>query len=338
MLFRRELIAKIRLEFELWCSLVEAFAPSPFNKESVIYVNFNEFPQHVTPQHYQQCVKSRTKMQQEALGFVPNTKTLQEILFKRNQPQSMDRSAVDAFNGLSTAMGKLYEDVYMVADRIHQQREMVRSHLENIVSQCDAFPPGTRVLVFGSSANGFGSPTSDLDMCLQMPPNTKLPGEQDDPTGAKAMGQLAQALESNSMQNVDTARLTARIPIIMFNCPRPTAKEGENELMECDLSFLNSLAVLNTSLLLSYSRIHPVTRVLAGSHHQEMGQGPRHQQPVQTHTEQLWLYNHATALFDLSPSKGKWSNIVTKCGADVEQPGDIRAVASQLTVDGQRLA
>ena len=263
MLFRRELIAKIRLEFELWCSLVEAFAPSPFNKESVIYVNFNEFPQHVTPQHYQQCIKSRTKMQQEALGFVPNTKTLQEILFKRNQPQSMDRSAVDAFNGLSTAMGKLYEDVYMVADRIHQQREMVRSHLENIVSQCDAFPPGTRVLVFGSSANGFGSPTSDLDMCLQMPPNTKLPGEQDDPTGAKAMGQLAQALESNSMQNVDTARLTARIPIIMFNCPRPMAKEGENELMECDLSFLNSLAVLNTSLLLSYSRIHPVTRVLA---------------------------------------------------------------------------
>lgn len=242
---------------------MEAFAPCPFNKDDRIYANFNEFPQHVTAAHYQQCAESRMKMQQEVLGFIPNKKTLEETLFKRNHPQSMDRSAVGVFNKLSTAMGKLYEDVYMVADRIHQQRELVRAHLESIVSQCSAFPPGTRVLVFGSSANGFGSPTSDLDMCLQLPPNTKLPGHADDPTGAKAMGELAEALELNNMKNVDTVRLTARIPIIMFNCPRPMAQDGEGELMECDLSFLNSLAVLNTSLLLTYSRIHPVTRVLA---------------------------------------------------------------------------
>jgi DNA polymerase sigma len=203
------------------------------------------------------------KMQREMLGFVPNNKTLDATLFKKNQPQAMDRKVVDAFNSLSTAMGKLYENTYMVVDRIHQQREMVRAHLESIVSQCGAFPPGTRVLIFGSSANGFGSPTSDLDMCLQLPPNTKLPGEEEDPTGAQAMAELAHALEVNKMQNVDTVRLTARIPIIMFNCPRPMAEDGESELMECDLSFLNSLAVMNTSLLLTYSRIQPVTRVLA---------------------------------------------------------------------------
>jgi DNA polymerase sigma len=268
LLFRRDLIAKIRLEFELWCSLVDAFAPSPFNtdKESLC-VNFNDFPQHVTPSHYQQCAESRQKMQKDMLGFVPNKKTLQEALFKSSEnsnQQVMDRSVVDSFNKLSSAMGKLYEDVYMVSDRILQQREMVRSHLENIVAQCgDAFPPGTRVMIFGSSANGFGSPSSDLDMCLQIPPNTKLPGGDEDPTGALAMGKLAEALENSGMKNVDTVRLTARIPIIMFNCPRPMGQEGESELMECDLSFLNSLAVLNTSLLLSYSRIHPVTRVLA---------------------------------------------------------------------------
>ena len=203
------------------------------------------------------------KMQKEILGFIPKTTTLDATLFKNNQQRTMDRKVVDALNNLSSAMGRLYEDVYMVADRIHQQREMVRARVESIVAKCNAFPPGTRVLVFGSSANGFGSPTSDLDMCLQLPPNTKLPGELKDPTGAQAMAELARVLETTIMQSVCTARLTARIPIIMFNCPRPMAEEGESELMECDLSFLNSLAVLNTSLLLTYSRIHPATRVLA---------------------------------------------------------------------------
>jgi DNA polymerase sigma len=202
-------------------------------------------------------------MQEQTLGFIPNKKTLQEALFKGDQGQGMDRTVVGEFNSLSAAMGKLYEEQYLVADRILQQREMVRSHLENIVQQCDAFPPGTRVMVFGSSANGFGSPSSDLDMCLQLPPDIKMPNDQDDPTGALAMGQLAQLLEHIGMKNVDTVRLTARIPIIMFNCPRPMAQEGEEPLMECDLSFMNPLAVLNTSLLLSYSRVHPVTRVLA---------------------------------------------------------------------------
>ena len=208
------MIAKIRLEYELWCSLVETFAPSPFNSNpESLTVNFNEFPQHVTPPHYQQCAESRRKLQQEMLGFVPNRKTLQETLYRKpNQP--MDRRVVNKFNDLSGAMGKLYEEVYMVSERIMQQREMVRSHLESIVQKCDSFPPGTRVMVFGSSANGFGSPSSDLDMCLQLPPNTKLPGAGDDPTGGIAMGKLAQALEQSDMQNVDTCRLTARIPII----------------------------------------------------------------------------------------------------------------------------
>lgn len=264
LLFRRELISKIRLEYELWCSLVDAFAASPFNKDlDSLCVQFNDFPQNVTSGHYQQCVESRQKMQLEILGFVPNKSTLQESLVRGGDNQSMDRSAVSTFNSLSAAMGKLYEECYMVSDRILHQREMVRAFIERAVSQCQAFPQGTRVIIFGSSANGFGSPTSDLDMCLQMPKDTKLPGEKEDPTGALAMAELAKMLEGNQMQNVDTARLTARIPIIMFHCPRPMAQEGEEALMECDLSFMNPLAVLNTSLLLTYSRVHPVTRVLA---------------------------------------------------------------------------
>jgi terminal uridylyltransferase len=99
-------------------------------------------------------------------------------------------------------------------------------------------------------------------MCLQLPPNTKLVDEGDD-TGAQAMAKLAELFEEGGMKDVNTDRLTARIPIVMFSCPRPMASEDQDPMMECDLSMQNPLACLNTSLLLTYSQIHPVTRVLA---------------------------------------------------------------------------
>ena len=263
LLFRRELLAKIRLEYELWCPLSESFAQSPWNRvDSTVCVNFQAFPQYVTQAHYQECIDSRQKLQNESLGFVPNRLTLKSIVMSNSQPQTMNRQAVEAFNSLSGAMGQLFQDEYMVEDRIMKQRELVRSQVEGIVSQCEAFPVGTRVVIFGSAANGFGSPSSDLDMCLQLPQGAGITSEED-PTGALAMGKLAEQFEKAGLQSVDTSRLAARIPIIMSKCPRPLAQVGEDSLMECDLSMQNPLACLNTSLLLTYSRIHPVTRVLA---------------------------------------------------------------------------
>jgi DNA polymerase sigma len=263
LLFRRELLAKIRLEYELWCPLSESFARSPWNRnESFLCVDFQAFPQLVSQACIQQCVNRRQLLQKENLNFVPNRSTLKDLVMSSAQPQAMNRKVVEALNNLSGAMGQLYQDEYMVGDRVMQQREMVRSRVESIVARCDAFPAGTRVVVFGSAANGFGSPSSDLDMCLQLPQGTSIT-TVDDPTGASAMGKLALQFEQAGLQNVDTARLTARIPIIMSKCPRPLARGGEDLLMECDLSMQNPLACLNTSLLLTYSQIHPLTRVLA---------------------------------------------------------------------------
>lgn len=77
------------------------------------------------------------------------------------------------------------------------------------------------------------------------------------------MAALAELFKAGGMTDVNIERLTARIPIVMFSCPRPMAGEDQDELVECDLSMQNPLACLNTSLLLTYSQIHPVTRVLA---------------------------------------------------------------------------
>jgi len=162
-------------------------------------------------------------------------------------------------------MGLLYQEVYFTNDRIIQQRESIRARTEQLVNRCDCFPPGTKVAIFGSSANGYGSPKSDLDMCLQIPTGTSVISE-DDPTGAKAMAILAKVFEENGMKDVDTVRLTARIPVIKFNCARGNENElasDEEPFMECDLSMHNPLAVLNTSLLRTYAEINPVSRVLA---------------------------------------------------------------------------
>jgi DNA polymerase sigma len=102
-------------------------------------------------------------------------------------------------------------------------------------------------------------------MCLQIPPLFDITDEED-PTGSVKMSKLAKVLEENGMKEVDTVRLTARIPVIKFYCPikRENSTDGEEQLMECDLSMHNPLAVLNTSLLRTYAEINPVPRVLAG--------------------------------------------------------------------------
>jgi DNA polymerase sigma len=73
-------------------------------------------------------------------------------------------------------------------------------------------------------------------MCLQIP-NGAVITDEEDPTGAHKMAKLVQILEENGMIEVDAARLTARIPVIKCNCPKPldNGSEGEDESMECDL-------------------------------------------------------------------------------------------------------
>jgi len=101
-------------------------------------------------------------------------------------------------------------------------------------------------------------------MCLQIP-HGALPTKEEDPNGSEAMAKLAQIFEENGMKDVDTSRLTARIPVIKFNFPlgADDNRSDDGNIMECDLSMHNPLAVLNTSLLRTYAEINPVPRVLS---------------------------------------------------------------------------
>lgn len=266
-LLRRDLMIKMRIEFELWCPLSEEFAIPGSASESngtLWYEAMRYLPNPITAENFASYRQARIKMQQRTLNFEPNTVGLEDVLFPRNlstpDQRAMDPRAVSLFNGLSAAMGSYYHELFADEESIVQKRELIRLRVEQLVSESGAFPANAKVVIFGSSANGFGSPKSDIDMCLQLPEGSKL--QEEDSSGSEAMAKLASKLEESGMQGVDTCRLTARIPILMFKCPNPLSGDAE-DLIDCDLSMQNPLAVLNTSYLRCYAEVTPVTRVLA---------------------------------------------------------------------------
>ena len=260
-ILRRDVRTKCWLEYQLYCPFVEAFAPNPFGKAAW---GIPKPPHAINQDHFAICRGARERMQKDVLGFIPRTDTLPNVFHRlpfERYGLDESRNPSDVVKALSDAILNVYDREYRVSPEVSQMRETCRREVEAAVKQCtDVFPMGTQVVVFGSCANGFGSPTSDLDMCLQLPQGASLATE-DDESGAKAMGKIAEQLEEAGMENVDTARLTARIPVVMFNYPA-IGPSGEKILLDCDLSMQNPLACLNTNLLLSYANISPLTRLL----------------------------------------------------------------------------
>lgn len=248
-LLKPDIIKKLELEYNLWCPLCEHFAPNPFEEERGDGSTSINYPYPIAQKHIRACVESRSSMQQETLGFQVKTALLTPSTYQ-------NENGVCAM--LTKSMEKLYDAEYGArSSLILRKKALVRELAESAVTNCDVLPKGTRVVVFGSSANGFGSPNSDLDMCLQLPQGAVLLGEE----GTDAMGNLADKLEEAGMLNVDTARLTARIPVIKFDCR--VEVEGNESVIECDISMQNPLACINTSLLQSYSTITPEVRIIA---------------------------------------------------------------------------
>lgn len=141
---------KMRLEYELWCPLCESFAPNPLSVDDTTQTDgaflVQAFPRNWSVKSFEE---SRQTMQKELLGYIPVKESLQSIAAGRVKSKDM-------LMDFSNAMKALYMDEYRVSDDVHARREAVRSGVEQVVTASGAFPEGTRVAVFGSSANGFG--------------------------------------------------------------------------------------------------------------------------------------------------------------------------------------
>lgn len=158
LLLKKDILSKVRLEYELWCPLIEAFAPNPFvtlNDEAAKLPGaVSAYPSSAaSKESLKKCEESRIKMQNEVLGFTPVSS--RPALLKA-KGHSWKKSGRDFFGELSSAMSQIYNDEYAVSDKVWKRREKVRATIEHVMSTSGEFPAGTKVAVFGSSANGFG--------------------------------------------------------------------------------------------------------------------------------------------------------------------------------------
>ncbi|KAL1737844.1 hypothetical protein HDZ31DRAFT_11823, partial [Schizophyllum fasciatum] len=125
-------------------------------------------------------------------------------------------------------------------------KEDVRKLLERLIRTIE---PESRLLSFGSTANGFSLRNSDMDLCCLIDSGERL-------SASDLVTMLGDLLERETKFHVKPLP-HARIPIVKLSLdPSPGLPLG----IACDIGFENRLALENTRLLMCYAMIDP-TRV-----------------------------------------------------------------------------
>ncbi|KAH7907380.1 hypothetical protein BJ138DRAFT_1160301 [Hygrophoropsis aurantiaca] len=125
-------------------------------------------------------------------------------------------------------------------------KEDVRKLLERLIRTIE---PDSRLLSFGSTANGFSLRNSDMDLCCLIDSEERL-------SASDLVTMLGDLLERETKFHVKPLP-HARIPIVKLSLdPSPGLPLG----IACDIGFENRLALENTRLLMCYAMIDP-TRV-----------------------------------------------------------------------------
>ncbi|SJL08252.1 uncharacterized protein ARMOST_11615 [Armillaria ostoyae] len=125
-------------------------------------------------------------------------------------------------------------------------KEDVRKLLERLIRTIE---PDSRLLSFGSTANGFSLRNSDMDLCCLIDSDERL-------AASDLVTMLGDLLERETKFHVKPLP-HARIPIVKLTLdPSPGLPLG----IACDIGFENRLALENTRLLMCYAMIDP-TRV-----------------------------------------------------------------------------
>ncbi|KAK7688506.1 hypothetical protein QCA50_008044 [Cerrena zonata] len=122
-------------------------------------------------------------------------------------------------------------------------KEDVRKLLERLIRTIE---PESRLLSFGSTANGFSLRNSDMDLCCLIDSEERL-------SASDLVTMLGDLLERETKFHVKPLP-HARIPIVKLSLdPSPGLPYG----IACDIGFENRLALENTRLLMCYALIDP---------------------------------------------------------------------------------
>jgi DNA polymerase sigma len=141
------------------------------------------------------------------------------------------------FNRITSDIKRLCAGILPTSDQIQEKNTFLGRLQQSIHGVLD----DAVVSPFGSVVNGFWSPNSDIDVCVQ------VPGCRTRASQIEALRKVASCLHSISSHYIEP-RFTARVPIIHW-APR------KNGYLACDISINNSLAVVNSKLIGAYSAI-----------------------------------------------------------------------------------
>ncbi|CDY27369.1 BnaC04g50360D [Brassica napus] len=136
----------------------------------------------------------------------------------------------------------VFKSLIPAEEELEKQKQLM-AKLDSLVSK---EWPNAKLYLYGSCANSFGFPKSDIDVCLAI--------DDGDVNKSEILLKLADSLESDNFQNVQ-ALTRARVPIVKLMDPVTG--------ISCDICINNVLAVVNTKLLRDYSMIDIRLRQLA---------------------------------------------------------------------------
>ena len=161
-----------------------------------------------------------------------------------SRKRGLTNSKETSFPSLSAEISRVSANLSPTKNQIEDKNAFLR----RLQQTMDTIVPGSVVSPFGSALNGFWSPNSDIDVCVQ------ISGCRTRSLQIKALRKLASALHSITTHYIEP-RFSARVPIIRW-APR---RQG---YLACDISVNNSIAVINSRLIGAYCRIDPRLRDL----------------------------------------------------------------------------
>lgn len=148
-------------------------------------------------------------------------------------------SRINRLESLSAQIQNLHGKLKPSSEQLEEKSEFLMRLQRSIDNVMD----GAVVAPFGSAVNGFWSPNSDIDVCIQ------LAGCRRKADQVNALRKIANALHAISSHYIEP-RFGARVPIIHW-APRRSG------YLACDISINNNLAVMNSRLIGTYCSIDP---------------------------------------------------------------------------------
>lgn len=169
----------------------------------------------------------------------------QELPLLKNLPEKLD---FESDQTLTIIFNNVYLHNRMNENDLKIQTDIL-ADLENYIKR---ELPNAKLDLFGSTRNGFGARHCDYDICLTFSDNQT--GEGLDMV--KILEQVIELLRFNANLTDIQGILTAKVPIVKFNYRHAYG------LAVCDISMYNILAVHNTHLLSTYTKIDPRVGIL----------------------------------------------------------------------------